>query len=100
MTPWQIAKDKWDKDCSAKEGSFDGQMAWHFAKGVVISTPDFFALLHAEHDAWFCTMAAATRPGWLGKLMNFIGPKEFVKWRRNGDRRVKQYRWEQLQRRA
>ena len=100
MLPWQIAQNKWDKDCSATEGSFEGQLSYHFHKGHVISTPSLFAMLIDEGDAWFCTMAAATEPGWLGKLMDFIGPKEFCKWRRNGDRKVKTYRWEQLSRRA
>jgi hypothetical protein len=100
MTPWQIAKDKWDETCAATEGSFEGQLAWHFARGVVISTPELFAMVLPEQDAWFVTMAAATKPGWVGKLMRFMDRKDFIKWRRNGERRVRTYRWEQLQRRA
>jgi hypothetical protein len=98
MRPWEIARSQWDKECS-NEGSFEQQMSFHFAGGVVISTPDLFALVHDEGDGWFVTSAAATKPGWLAKLMQFMDRREFIRFRRNGGQKTKVYRWEQLARR-
>jgi len=98
MMPWATAEAQWARDCGS---DFELQLAKHFGKGVVVSTPDVFAMVEDQGDAWFVTsLAAKPRSNYLGRLSEFLGYRPYVRWRRNGGDNIKQYRWEQLIRRA
>ena len=100
MMPWATAEQRWEKDC-AKDGEFEHALAKHFGRGIVVSTPDLFAMVEDQRDAWFVTsLAAKPRSNYLRRLSEFLGYRPYVRWRRNGGETVKQYRWEQLMRRA
>ena len=109
MTPWQLAKQQWDKDCAALEGLWQDMLLRHLEHGVVYATTQLFLMTHEagvlgsdKANCWFVVQAAAiNKKDWIKTLMNIVPHKhEYVAWRRNGERRIRVYRWEHLARKA
>jgi hypothetical protein len=111
MTAIEIAAN-WQRKHSTEK--IEDRIAWHFARGLVWSTPDCFMLASevrydneqicgGEPNAWFVELGAATE-ACANPVREFmrVAPweHEYALWRRNNEPRVRAFSWDKLKRKV
>jgi hypothetical protein len=109
MTPWQKAKQWWDKDLT--DETFEEVFGWHLTNGIVHSSPDIFLLVHEVHwdaaaeeiyddrepNAWFCELAAANCANPVREFMRVLPhPHPWALWCRHNTFETRAFDWAKL----
>jgi hypothetical protein len=108
MTPWQKAKQWWDKHSTQDFWEAVGE---HLSAGLVHATPEVFLLAAetrwnaeeerfepGEPNCWFVRMAASV--GHANPVREFMRvatrPQQYAAWCRRGSFEPRVYSWEKL----